>query len=79
MSWLEQDKSKSFHVRFRLGGTKFRRSLRTKSRSKAESRLHRLDENIRLVESGRLQIPGGADVATFLLSDGKLNGSIRTL
>ncbi len=33
MSWLEQDKSKNFHVRFRFGGTKFRRSLRTKSRS----------------------------------------------
>ena len=77
MSWLEQDKSQNFHVRFRFGGTKFRRSLRTKIRSKAESRLLRLDENIRLVESGRLQIPGGSDVATFLLSDGKLNGSVR--
>ena len=78
MSCLEQDKSQNFHVRFRFGGTKFRRSLRTKSRSTAESRLHRLDENIRLVESGQLQIPGGSDVATFLLSDGRLNGSVRS-
>lgn len=77
MSWLEQDKSKNFHIRFRFGGTKFRRSLQTRSKSKAESRLHRLDENMRLVESGRLQIPSGSDVAAFLLSDGRLNGSIR--
>ncbi|MEM8671637.1 MAG: hypothetical protein AAGG48_29225 [Planctomycetota bacterium] len=32
----------------------------------------RVEENIRLVESGRLQIPEGADVVTFLLSDGNL-------
>lgn len=79
MSWLEQDKSETFHVRFRFGGTKYRRSLKTKTRKIAETRLHRLEENIRLVESGRLVIPSGADVAAFLLSDGKLNGPIRTV
>ena len=33
----------------------------------AQARLERLDENIRLVESGRLEIPAGADIAAFLL------------
>ena len=77
MSWLEQDKSQNFHVRFRFGGTKFRRSLKTDNRQQAQGRLERLDENIRLVESGRLEIPPGADVPAFLLSDGKLSGTVR--
>ena len=40
----------------------------------AQARLLRLEENLRLIEAGRLELPEGADVATFLLSDGKLNG-----
>jgi site-specific recombinase XerD len=31
------------------------------------------------VESGRLDLPSGGDVGTFLLSDGKLNGRRTTL
>ncbi len=54
MSWLKKDKSGNFHVRFRFGGTKFRRSLRTKEQKAADARLNRLDESIRLVESDRL-------------------------
>lgn len=77
MAWLEQDKSQFFHIRFRFAGIKFRRSLRTTSRTKAESTRRRLDENIQLVECGRLEIPSGSDVAAFLLSDGKLNGRVR--
>jgi hypothetical protein len=34
--------------------------------------MRRLEENIGLVERGRLEIPAGADAAIFLLSDGKL-------
>lgn len=74
MAWLEQDPSNNFHVCFRFAQRKFRRSLKTKQTRAAQSRLLRLEENIRLVESGRLALPEDCDPAIFLLSDGKLNG-----
>ncbi len=33
----------------------------------------RLEENLRLVERGRLEVPANADLAVFLVTDGKLN------
>ena len=75
MAWLQTDPSGNIHLSFRFGGKKFKRSLKTQEQSKAEGRLHRLIENIRLVESGRLELPANADVATFLLSDGRLDGT----
>lgn len=62
-----------FRITFRFGGRKFNRTLKTVSETEALGRLQRLEENARLVESGRLSIPPGADVACFLLSDGKLH------
>ena len=76
MAWLQADPSGNYHVSFRFGGRKFKRSLRTKDGANAEGRRLRLEENIRLVESGRLAIPSEADVPTFLLSDGKLNSKV---
>jgi len=78
MAWLEQDPSQKFHACFRFGGNKYRRSLRTTKKPEANSRLGRLEENIRLVESGRLEIPPDADAAAFLLSDGKLNQKFQS-
>lgn len=72
MAWLQQDPSHNYHVCFRLGGKKFKRSLRTKKRNEANSQAARIEDNIRLVERGILTIPPGADIPTFLLSDGKL-------
>ena len=65
-----------FSIVFRFGGSKFTRSLKTNSKREAQGRKLRLEENIRLVESGRLEIPANADVATFLLSDGKVDRRI---
>lgn len=59
-----------FNIVFWFGGKKFTRSLKTKNKSEAERRKDRLEETIRLVESGRLSIPPEADIPTFLLSDG---------
>ena len=78
MAWLEEDPSGTFHIAFRFAGAKFRRSLRTKKQEQAESRRLRLEETIGLVESGRLEIPDGGDVACFLLSDGKLAEKPKT-
>lgn len=61
-----------YNIIFYFGGQRFVRSLKTKDEEEAEARRKRLEENMRLVESGRIEIPDGADAATFLLSDGKL-------
>ncbi len=61
-----------YNIVFRFGGHKFTRSLKTRSKREAESRKQRLEENMRLVESGRIEIPSDADISAFLLSDGKI-------
>lgn len=74
MAWLEQNPTGLYHIGFRYGGLKFKKSLRTRDARTANACVHRVDENIRLLESGRLDIPDDADLGAFLLSDGKLNG-----
>ena len=69
MAWLELEASGQYHVAFRLGKRKFKRSLPTANQSDAEAACVRVEENLRLVERGRLDIPANADIATFLLSD----------
>jgi integrase len=73
MSFLEQRSSGQYHLVFRFGGRRFKRALKTAKSDRAEAARVRLDENLRLVAAGRLAIPEGADIPTFLLSDGKLN------
>jgi integrase len=72
MAWLEK-RADRFRINFRFGGRKDQVSLRTEDPKEAEACLHRFEENLRLVERGRLEIPPGADFGVFLLSDGKLN------
>ena len=75
MAWLEEHPiAGTYQLVFRLGGAKFKRSLKTDDSREAAARLTRVEENIRLVESGRLVLPDHADPAAFLLSDGHLNG-----
>jgi hypothetical protein len=62
-----------YNIILRFGGKRFVRSLKTNDEDTALARKLRVEENIKLVDSGRLQIPEGADVVTFLLSDGKLS------
>ena len=62
-----------YNIILRFGGKRFVRSLKTSDEATALSKKLRVEENIALVESGRLAIPDGADVMTFLLSDGKLD------
>lgn len=71
MAWLEQRSCGVFYLSFRYGGVRFKRSLGTKSKREAQSRKIRLEDTIRLVEAGRTELPADADVATFLLSEGR--------
>ena len=77
MPWLEYRPNGQYHVAFRFGGRKLKKSLRTNDVRTAEARLHQLEENIRLLEKGRIELPDDADVVEFLLSDGKLDGKRR--
>jgi integrase len=85
MASLELDPTSGrFRVRFRYGGIPFKRSLKTGDRREAESVVGRIEETIRLLERGRLEMPAHADPGAFILSDGKLLSrivapSIRTL
>jgi hypothetical protein len=75
MAWLEtHPKSGRFKICFRWAGRKLKKTVKTTDRSDAETALARFKENLDLLERGRLELPAGADVGTFLLSDGKLNG-----
>jgi site-specific recombinase XerD len=77
MAWLEEHPTSGhFKICFRWGGRKLKKTVKTANRGAAESALARFEENLHLVERGRLELPAGADFGTFLLSDGKLNGQL---
>ena len=73
MASLEK-RSDRFRIVFRFGGRKFSRALKTRSDKAAAGCLGRLGDNLRRLELGILALPDGADVASFLLSDGKTDG-----
>ena len=76
MASLER-RGNGFRVVFRLGGRKHHVSVSASDTKDAEACRVRLEENLRLVERGRLVIPDGADVGLFLLSDGRLEQKVR--
>lgn len=79
MAWLEQTPdSGNFKICFRWGGKKKRKSLPTADPKTAQATLLRFEENLALLERGRLELPASGDIMTFLLSDGKLSESPRT-
>ena len=75
MAWLEDGKTGVFQVCFRFGDERIKRSSQTKDRRKAVALLGRIEENLDLVQRGRLSIPADANVFDFLISDGHLNGT----
>lgn len=73
MASIQQDPSGNFHICFRYGKQRFKRSLETRDRRKADAAAVRVAENVRLVKQGRMDLPDDADIPTFLLSDGTLS------
>lgn len=71
MASLEK-RAERFRIVFRFDGQKFQHPLKTTDSKEAEGCLARLEENLRLLERGRLQLPPDADLPTFLLSDGRV-------
>ena len=72
MAWLEQ-RAGRYRVCFRYGGKKLRHELKTEDEDEAKGLVARVEENLKLMERGRLAPPADGDLALFLLSDGKLS------
>ena len=66
MAWLELKPSGYFHIVFRLGNQKLKRSLKTKNRRTAEGRLAGVEATLQVLESGRLSVPEGVDIVFSL-------------
>jgi integrase len=78
MAWLEQHPTSGrFKICFRFGGRQLKKTVKVTERQQAEAILLRLEENVGLIERGRLQVPAGADIATFLLTDGHLTQPVQ--
>ncbi len=75
MASLQFDElSGRYRIRFYYGGVEYKRSIKTMHKKTAFGIQARIEETIRLLEQGRLEIPPGADPAVFILSDGKMTG-----
>jgi len=66
-----------YRVVFMFRGEKFARSLQTKDPKQAKATLARMEDTLRRIDLGTLLVPDGADIATFLLSDGNLAAKPR--
>lgn len=76
MASLEK-RSGKFRVVFRFGGRKFSRALNTAEPRSAAACLARLEDNLRRVSLGILDMPAEVDPAAFLLSDGRIGAKPR--
>lgn len=61
-----------FRIVFCYGGKKLTHSLKTSNERTATLAVARLEDNLSRIELGYLPLPEGVDLATFLLSDGRL-------
>ena len=66
-----------YKVIVRFGGKRFVRSLKTDKEKDAVTKKLRIEETLKLIESGRIELPRDVDFMTFLLSDGKLSSKPR--
>ena len=59
-----------YRIVFRYGGQKFSRTLMTLDRREAKHSLARLEDNLRRLELGTLELDPAANIACVLLSSG---------
>jgi hypothetical protein len=79
MAWLEM-RGEQFRIVFRFRGDLLSVNLKATERKEAKACLARFEDNLRLVERGRLTVPpevAKADFGLFLLSDGKLEKPVH--
>lgn len=68
----QDDRTGKWILAFRWEGQQYRRSCETTGNSKAEAIKARVEDTIRLLRQGRIQIPKGADPGIWIMTDGKL-------
>jgi hypothetical protein len=74
MAWLES-KAGVFRIRFRFAGGKHILSLKTSDARTADNALGKFESNLRLIEEGVIAAPPPeADLGTYIISGGKLDG-----
>jgi integrase len=78
MAWLER-RGERYRAVFRIRGERYHFNLKAADDREADACLARLEENLRLVERGRLAVPPGADLGLFLLSDGRLDRPVEVV
>lgn len=73
-SWLICDEqSEVWKIGFRWGGRLYKRSLGTTDGGRAKALHERVNAALFDLKHGRMSVPPGADLLTFLLSDGRQN------
>jgi hypothetical protein len=72
MAWLENRKGR-FRVSFRYSGKMYHHELKTENEKEAQALVGRVEENLILLERGKLEPPTDGELALFLLSDGNIN------
>jgi hypothetical protein len=63
---------------FRVGQKRFRRSLDKNSRAVADEDVQQVELNLLKLQRGYLKIPKGADVLSFLLSNGRVTETLAS-
>lgn len=72
MAWLEK-RGDGYRVKFRFGGREHRHTLKkVTGEREARALMGTLEENLILVERGKMDVPPGADLGLFLVTAGKL-------
>ena len=68
---IAEKRGEWYWIDFRFGGQRFRQTLRTKDETVATNVVGGVERTLMLLEQEALQIPDGADVASFILSGGR--------
>ncbi len=68
----EDERTGNWIIMFRWGGQQYRRSCETANKGSAGSIKARVEDTIRLLKLGRIEVPKGADPGVWIMSDGKL-------
>jgi hypothetical protein len=64
---------------FRYCGRQYNRTVLARSQRSAEAQCQTIDETLDPLERGRLELPAGADLVTFLIAGGKVVKSVAAV
>ncbi|TWT46392.1 tyrosine-type recombinase/integrase [Botrimarina hoheduenensis] len=78
MASLEIDPASGrYRVRFRYSGQEYKRSLRTKSRPVAAASLGQVEEALRMIEMGLVELPPDVEEGAFIVSGARVRKARR--